>query len=123
MVLPPEPTDMIREGLPNLRHGKIHQHPLEVALKENALKKNKNEYEMTAALFGYGFADHLKVEREIIQKSRVAYTGTKLPTSLGLELHDGSIDDLDFEDMFAPNGMSSNLHIDVVEVNERRFFD
>lgn len=120
MFLPPEPVDMMREGLPNLRHGTIHTHPLEQKLKEQVLNKNKNEYEMTAALFGFGFADHLKVEREIIQKSRVAYTGYKFPTTLGLELHDGTIDDLDYEDMFAPNGMSSNLRIDVVEVQEKR---
>ena len=121
-MMPPKPTDVMTVGLPKLRHGAIHTHPLEVQLKERMATQEEREYNTTAALFGLGFADHLKMERNIIKRTQVAFTGVRPPSNLGLDIATGDIDDIDFADMFAPPGMVPGVEADPHELQERRFF-
>jgi len=118
----PEPVDRIREGMPNLRHGTSHLHPLEIQIKNYYHDEAKNDGFSTSALFGKGFADHLKRERRIISSTEIAYLPTKRPNKLGLEISTGDIDELDFCDMFAPNGMRHDLEFDSHQIQEKRFF-
>lgn len=120
--VPRDPIDRIREGMPNLRHGTKHCHPLEIELKNNYENEIKMEYFSTAALFGSGFANHIQKERKVIASTEIAYQATRKPNKLGLEISTGDIDEIDFVDMFAPNGMRSDLEFDTHEIHEKRFF-
>lgn len=121
-MLPPEPRDVIREGLPSLRHGTIHKHPLELHLRKEIESQEEREYNATAALFGIGFANHIKRERNIIKASQIAYTGTKAPSTISMEVSTGDIDDIDFADMFVPNGAIPGVEMDPHQIHECRYF-
>ncbi|KAH0787157.1 proteasome maturation protein [Histomonas meleagridis] len=116
-MIPPMPIDVMREGLPNLRHGKINEHPLEVHLKKIASNSEDQDFKSTAALFGIGFANHLKMERKIVTSTQAAYNGC----NLGLELQTGDIDDIDFADVFEPQ-QSATINYEPHEFQEIRFF-
>jgi hypothetical protein len=119
-MIPPAPPDVMREGLPSLRHGTAHKHPVEVLLRNN--NEERQEYNETAALFGLGFANHLKCERDIIKRSQVCYTSVKRPTNLGMEISRQTLDDVDFGDLFAESGTAPGILCDPHEIQERRFF-
>lgn len=119
--VPPAPHDLLREGIPNLRHGTVNVHPIELMYREQQNDDIKYDYFATAAIYGTGFADHLKKEREVIKRTEIAYKSTQRPNTLGLEISTGEIDDLDFPDMFAPNGQRDDIDIDVHEVLESHF--
>ena len=121
-MVPPEPHDVMHDGLRKMRHGTVNMHPLEVILKERSKTQEEREYNSTAALFGIGFANHLKRERQIIRATQVAFTGTTGPSNLGLEIATGDIDEVDFVDMFEPSGMVPGFEADPHELQERRFF-
>ena len=121
-MIPPEPTDVMTQGLRKLRHGTVNMHPLEVLLKDRRATEEEREFNSTAALFGIGFANHLKKERSIIRRTHVAFTGTAGPSQLGMEISTGDIDEVDFQDMFAPPGMVAGFEVDPHEIQERRFF-
>ena len=121
-MCPPEPRDVIREGLPTLRHGTVHKHPLELRLRKEIESQEEREFNATAALFGIGFANHIKAERNIIKKSQIAYTGTKAPSSISMQISTGDLDDIDFPDMFTPNGSVPGFSVDPHQIQERRFF-
>lgn len=118
----PEPIDRIRNGLPNLRHGNINHHPLELALKEADQENNKDEYFALAALYGQGYAEMIKRERKMIAKTEIAHRGFSAPNRLGLEIATGEIDDIDFGDMFVPEHQYLEEEIDPHDIQERRFF-
>lgn len=118
--MPHEPVDRLREGLPNLRHGTINQHPLEILIQENAKIATKNEFATLSAMFGKGFADHIRLERKAIKHSQTAFRTHERPSNLGMEISTGEIDDLDFCDMFAPNGQNADIEFDPHEIQEIR---
>ena len=121
-MLPPEPADVMRDGPRQLRRGKINMHPLEVMLRESMATGEEREYNATAALFGIGFAEHLKQERSIIRRTQVAFHGTAPPSNLGIEVSTGDIDEIDYCDLFDPPGMVPGFEVDSHEIHERRFF-
>ena len=84
--LPPKPRDILREGLPNLRHGTKHIHPLELAQREIENDDVKYDYYGTAAIYGFGFADSLKKEREIMRKNQMAFKITQRPSTLDFDI-------------------------------------
>jgi hypothetical protein len=112
----------MERGLPNLRHGPVNRHPLDVHLEKTAAAGDSAIYREATLLYGLGFADHLKRQRDVIQQSMINYTGTKLPDNLGLEVLTGEIDETDLPDMFEPNGSVAGLEFDPHDVQERRFF-
>jgi hypothetical protein len=120
-MIPPSPIDVMREGLPSLRHGTAHMHPLAPILRRN--DEEHRAYDEAAALFGLGFASHLKCERNVIKRSQVAYTGVKKPLNLGMEISMQTLDDVDFCDMFAETGTDPGIVYDPHEIQERRFFE
>jgi hypothetical protein len=100
--VPPPPVDLLRDGLPNLRHGRVHQHPLEQKLRKTIGERLEVEYGQAASLFGLGFAEHLRTEREVILRSqRTTPLAFEMP-NLGLEISTGDIDEVDFTDLFDP---------------------
>jgi hypothetical protein len=99
-VIVPEPRDLLRDGLPNLRHGRIHQHPLEQKLRKTIGERLEVEYAQASALFGLGFAEHLRAEREIILRSQRSIPFAFEAPNLGIELSTGDIDEVDFCDLF-----------------------
>jgi hypothetical protein len=98
--IPPPPPDVIRDGLPNLRHGRVHQHPLEEKLRKTIGDRLEAEYDQAASLFGLGFAQHLRTERQIIMQSQQTTPSAFEMPNLGMELSTGDIDELDFCDLF-----------------------
>ena len=114
-----QPRD-IRER-PNLRHGTINIHPLELGAQEEDDVKRKIDYYALASIFGKGYADIRKREYEIVKNAQCAYKATQRPENIGLEILTGDIDDLDFPDMFAPNGQRDDIAFDVHEVLENHF--
>jgi hypothetical protein len=101
-LVPPLPRDLLREGLPNLRHGRVHQHPLEQKLRKTIGERLELEYSQAASVFGLGFAELLRTEREIIQRSqRTTPSAFEMP-NLGMEVSTGDIDEVDFCDLFDP---------------------
>jgi hypothetical protein len=121
-VLPPPPVDVMRAGLPNLRHGRAYEHPLQHRLKRSIGERDENDYSRIALTFGLGLADHLMAEREIIKRPQNAMTGLLDPSNLSLEISTGDIDELTFADMFAPAATRRAVLIDPHEFQERRFF-
>ncbi|OHT14773.1 hypothetical protein TRFO_03059 [Tritrichomonas foetus] len=119
-MVPPAPVDRIRDGLPNLRHGTVGMHPLEVHLKELANTENKTEYQTTSALFGIGFANELKTMQKIVDGNNLMFNGC----DLGHDLVTGEIDDIDFGDIFQPT--QQRVEIDYnphIELEKRVFGD
>jgi hypothetical protein len=121
-VLPPAPADLMRDGLPNLRHGRIHQHPLEQQLRRAVGDRDGQDFARAAAGFGLGFAEHLHHERGLIRWSQDMAAGLVDPSNLCMEISTGDIDDIGFADMFAPPTMRQVLVCDPHELQERRFF-
>ncbi|KAK8891878.1 hypothetical protein M9Y10_029100 [Tritrichomonas musculus] len=116
--VPPPPIDTIRDGLPNLRHGTVEMHPLEVHLKKLANEEVDTDFENTANLFGIGFAKELKQIRKIVDNTLLMYNGC----DLGHELVTGEIDDIDFKDMFEPNQIRYDIKYDHSVELEKRVF-
>lgn len=117
-MVPPPHIDVMRDGLPNLRHGTKDMHPLEVHLKKLAKEEDDTEFQNTAALFGLGFAKELKLVRKIVDGTTLMFNGC----DLGHDLVTGKIDDIDFDDIFTPIQphveLSYNPHIEL----EKRVF-
>jgi hypothetical protein len=119
---PPELHDPMTEGLRPILHGTVHLHPLDVKLRQTAGDREERLFRETAAFYGLGFAEHLKRERAIIRRSMVNCTGTKQAENIHWELVNDELDDIDFEDMFEPNGAVAGLEFDPHVLQERRFF-
>ena len=100
-IAPLEFPDFMREGMPNLRHGTVHKHPLEVQLESEVNAKESSDFNSTAALFGIGFAKLLRRERKIVGNSLHTYMPHRKPTDLPLQLSNGDIDDIDFGDFLS----------------------
>ena len=114
--------DRLRE-LPNLRHGDINKHPIELAMEQEEDEKKKLDYYALSSIYGKGFAQMIKREYDIVKNAQCAYKSTQRPESMGLEFVTGDIDDLDFPDMFAPNGQRDDIDFDVHEVLENHFMN
>jgi len=99
-VCPPGPYDLIRQGIPNLRHGTIHQHPLEQLLRKAIGQREENEFNRVAAQFGIGFAEHLKHQRDIAKATEDRLGFSVDQPRLLTELATGQLNYLDFSDMF-----------------------
>ena len=108
-------------GLPNLRHGSINIHPIELIADDEADEANKLDYNILAATFGTAYADIMKQQYDIIKRSQSAYTNSKRPSNISLDILTGDIDDIDFPDMFAPDGQRDDVDIDVSEILEKHF--
>jgi hypothetical protein len=121
-VLAPAPADLMRDGLPNLRHGRIHQHPLEHKLRRAVGERDGQDFDRAAAGFGLGFAEHLRHERDLIRRSQDMAIGLVGPSNLCMEISTGDIDDIGFADMFEPPEMRQVLTCDPHELQQRRFF-
>ena len=117
MVLPP-PMEVLYDGAPNLRHGTVSMHPLEVHLRDLAKDEEKNEFEMTASLFGIGFAKEQKMRKKLIDRATLRINGC----DLGHDLATGEIDTVEFEDMFEPTQKPVDLLADPVREYEEYAF-
>lgn len=117
-MVPPPPIDTIRDGLPNLRHGTIEMHPLEVQLKKAANEEVNTDFQHTAALFGIGFAKEMKLSRKFVDNPNLMFNGC----DLGHELATGTLDDIDFEDIFDANQIRYDLKYDPHTELEKRVF-
>jgi hypothetical protein len=122
-VLPPDPRDVLSAGLPNLRHGRIHQHPVEHQLSKAMGERDDREFQEATLLFGAGFADYLRFERETIRRSQNMVAGLVDPSDLSMEISTGDIDEVDFCDMFAPSATRQAMIVDPHEWQERRVFE
>ena len=121
-LTPPPIPDHFRNQNANELPGKTPMHPLQIYLKKLGETQAKRQYDMNALLYGHGFADKLEDDRKIMENVAVTYTSYSKPSNLGMDLITGNIDELDFNDSFAPNGMSSSLEFDSHEIQEKRFF-
>lgn len=117
-ALPPAMHDYMRDGLPNLRHGAVGEHPLETRIRRLTAAKQNEEFKETAALFGLGFAKQLRNQRRLMERA-----GPPFGRDLGVELQTGDIDDIDFEDMFDGNDTTVAAQLDPHEMQESRFFE
>lgn len=118
--IPEEPVDRLREGLPNLRHGSVNQHPLEIAIEERRKTQFKDKFDELALLYGEGFANHEKMLYKLIKSTQIGFRTYERPDDLAIEVFTGDIDDVDFNDMFAPNGMRADIEFDPHEIQEKR---
>ena len=116
-TLPPAPHNYLHDGLRNLRHGTMNEHPLETHIRQLTSSKNNEEFKETAALFGIGFAKQMKHQRKQMEMAIPSFE-----SELGYELQTGEIDDLDFEDMFDGNNSVAEVQCDPHEIQEIRFF-
>jgi hypothetical protein len=122
-VLPPEPPRVLSEGLPNLRHGRVHQHPLEQQLRKAIGERDDRDFQEAALLFGAGFADYLRFERETLRRSQNMVAGLVDPSNLSMDISTGDIDEVDFCDMFPPAAARRAMLVDPHDWQERRIFE
>ena len=120
-LLPPSIPDILR-GDHSIEKESHNKHPLEKKLVQMIQNEPIIQFKQTAALFGIGFAKELDAQREIIVSSQTTHTSFTRPSGLALQVFTGQIDDIDFQDTFAPDGMRSNYEVDCHEIQELRIF-
>jgi hypothetical protein len=105
----------LRDGIRNKRRGEVFKHPL-----IRNVRKEDDDLHEAAMMFGLGFAECLKVQRDVIRSSQVAVTSNRMPSNIGVELATGGLDRVEIGDMFEPNGQKPRFHVDVDAFHQRR---